>query len=126
MKGICASIKVINLEESLKFYCNGLGYKEYKRLTPNDFILLVFLKDSEGGLLELIYNKNQPESIGNPVTANVSIVIGVDNLETTLETLKSMGYTPEHPIMKLPSGEQIAFVKDPDAVEVELIENFAL
>ena len=126
MKGICAAIKVNNLEDSLKFYCNGLGYTEYKRLTPNDFILLVFLKDSEGGLLELIYNKNQPEKIGNPIAGNVSIVLGVDNLKTTLETLNSMGYTPEHPIMKLPSGEQIAFIKDPDAVEVELIENFAL
>ena len=126
MNGICASIKVIDLEKSLKFYVDGLGYKEYKRLTPNEFILLVFLKDDNGGLLELIYNKNQPDTIGNPVSANVSIVIAVDSLTSTLEMLKAMGHTPENPIMKLPSGEQIAFVKDPDGVEVELIENFAL
>jgi len=126
MKGICASIKVRNLEDSLKFYCEGLGYTEYKRLSPQDFLTLVFLKDNEGGLLELIYNKNQPDAIGDPITGNVSIVLGVDNLESTLVTLKNLGYTPEHPTMKLPSGEQIAFVKDPDAVEVELIENFAL
>lgn len=126
MKGICASIKVTDLAKSLKFYVEGLGYKEYKRVTPQDFLLLIFLMDSEDGLLELIHNKNQPERIGNPIAGNVSIVLGVDDLDTTLNTLKDMNVTSEHPIMKLPSGEQIAFVKDPDGVEVELIQNFKI
>lgn len=123
MYGICAAIKTSKLDETIEFYTSGIGYSEHKRLNPTNEISLVFLVDDRNGLLELIYSKNN--EINNELTSsNVSIVIEVENLLESLARLENIGYKPLGKPIKVPSGEYIAFVKDPNGVEVELIENF--
>lgn len=123
MKSICSAIKVNNLVESLNFYIDGIGYSEYKRLSPNKSTSLVFLKDDANGLLELISIDDREKQENTPDNS-MSLVIAVDNLTNALLKLKQIGYKPKNEPFKVPSGEIIAFINDPNGVEVELIENF--
>jgi len=126
MYGICSAIKVKSIEESLKFYIDGIGYSEYKRLSPQESTTLVFLKDHQGGLLELIGSDEESELNKTVAASNVSVVIGIKDLEKTLTDLEKLGFKSEREPFKVPSGEYIAFIKDPNGVEVELIENFMM
>ena len=52
-------IRISNIEESLKFYCDGLGLKESRRMeNEKGRYTLVFLKapDDNGPEIELTYN----------------------------------------------------------------------
>ena len=46
----------------------------------------------------------------------------VQNLDETLQMLKSKGIPLSKSVLALPSGAKAAFIEDPDGVEIELIE----
>ena len=124
MKGICPAIRTGDMEKSLRFYVEGIGYSEHRRMCPSDSVTLVFLKDDSDGMLEIIGSNDSVKNSSGQNSSPVSIVISVDKLADTLEKLSSIGYQPKNEPFRAPSGEYIAFITDPDGIEVELIENF--
>ncbi len=119
------TIAVKDLEKSLKFYKEILNFTEVKRFSPMDGINIVFLKDKNSGLIELIENHNKP-SEENDANTKVSIGLGVSDMERELNELKSKGIEPIRGPIEVPSGEKFVFIEDPDGVEIELIEGFTI
>lgn len=115
-------IRVMDLEKSLKFYKEALGFKETRRKDfPEDKFTLVFLSDEEGSHeIELTYNYNpeKPYEIGNGFS---HIAVAVDDLESSHERHKKMGYKVTD-LMGLP-GEKLRyyFITDPDGYDIEVI-----
>jgi len=50
--------------------------------------------------------------------------VRVMDLEGTLKELKDKGVEPVRGPIEIPSGEKFAFIKDPNGVEIELIQGF--
>lgn len=124
VKMLHTCIRVKNLEESLKFYRDALGFIETRRKDfPEYKFTLVYLSDKLGGYeIELTYNYNpeKPYDLGNGFSHTA---IGVSNLEEMREKHKSLGYEVTD-LKGLPGDKpNYYFVTDPDGYKVEVIRN---
>jgi lactoylglutathione lyase len=118
-------LRVGNLEESLKFYCNVLGMKLLRRKDyPGGEFTLAFVgygDESDTSVLELTYNWGKEKyDLGD---AYGHIALGVDDIYATCDEVKKLGgkVTREPGPMKHGSTV-IAFIEDPDGYKVELIQ----
>ncbi len=125
MRLLHTMLRVGNLEESLKFYCDVLGMKLLRQKDyPGGEFTLAFVgygDESDQTVLELTYNWGKDRyNLGD---AYGHIAIGVDDIYATCEAIKSRGgkVTREPGPMKHGSTV-IAFVEDPDGYKVELIQ----
>lgn len=115
-------IRVMDLEKSLKFYKEALGFVETRRKDfPEDEFTLVFLSDGVNNYeIELTYNYNpeKPYVIGDGFS---HLAVSVDSLEDSRERHIEMGYEVTD-FMGLPgSPPRYYFVTDPDGYEIEII-----
>lgn len=61
MKVKYATIAVDNMEDSIKFYTEVMGFKIDNKITPYPGMKIVFLKDEGDAMIELIENQNEPK-----------------------------------------------------------------
>jgi lactoylglutathione lyase len=118
-------LRVGNLEESKKFYCDILGMKLLRQKDyPGGEFTLAFVgygEEADQAVIELTYNWGVDHyEIGDGYG---HIALGVDDIYTTCEQIKASGakVTREPGPMKHASTV-IAFVQDPDGYKIELIQ----
>jgi lactoylglutathione lyase len=125
MKYLHTMIRVRDLDASLRFYCDGLGLKEVRRKeVPQGRFTLIFLAADEtpGAEVELTYN--WPPEDGSPAEDYGSarnfghLAFRVENIYTTCARLQDMGYTINRP----PRDGHMAFVRSPDLISIELLQ----
>jgi len=125
MRLLHTMLRVGNLEESLKFYCDVLGMKLLRRKDyPGGEFTLAFVgygEESGNTVLELTYNWGQEKyNLGD---AYGHIAIGVDDIYATCEAIKSLGGKVVREPGPMKHGSTvIAFVEDPNGYKVELIQ----
>ncbi len=117
MRLLHTMIRVNDLEESIKFYCNLLGMK---LLRKKDFpsgrftnAFVGFGPESEESVIELTYNWDTYQyNLGN---AFGHIAIGVNDIYQACEALRSKGgKIVREPGPMKHGGSEIAFVEDPN------------
>lgn len=125
MRMLHTMLRVCNLEESLKFYCDILGMKLLRQKDyPGGEFTLAFVgygDESDHTVLELTYNWGVEQyKLGN---AYGHIALGVDNIYETCAQIRLKGgkITREPGPMKHGSTV-IAFVEDPNGYKIELIQ----
>ena len=99
MKYLHTMIRVKDIDESLKFYCNGLGLKETRRIeNEKGRFTLVFLaaQNDEKAEIELTYNWDGDE-LGEGSRNFGHLAYRVDNIYETCQRLMDMGYTINRP-----------------------------
>ncbi|MBN1682695.1 VOC family protein [Candidatus Bathyarchaeota archaeon] len=107
---------VKDVENSLKFYHDFLGWKEVKRSGSGE-AKIVFV-DGGGCLVELI---QRPGSPGKPPEGNWSHIANkVNNFHALVNKVKSMNLELREVTMG--DGSHIAFFKDPDGHSIEIME----
>ncbi|MGE5656944.1 MAG: lactoylglutathione lyase [Actinomycetota bacterium] len=125
MRMLHTMLRVGNLEESLKFYTEVLGMKLLRQKDyPDGKFTLAFVgygDESDHTVLELTYNWGVDQyELGS---AYGHIAIGVDDIYSTCEMIKSQGGKVTREPGPMKHGKTvIAFVEDPDGYKVELIQ----
>lgn len=125
MRLLHTMLRVGNLKESLKFYCDILGMKLLRQKDyPGGKFTLAFVgygDESDNTVLELTYNwEVEQYELGN---AYGHIALGVDDIYSTCEQLKAQGAKVVREPGPMKHGSTvIAFVEDPDGYKVELIQ----
>lgn len=127
MRFLHTMVRVTNLEQSINFYCNGLGMKEIiRREFPEGKFTLVFLaaaedeqvaKDNKAPMLELTYNWDSAECYGGGRNFG-HLAYLVDNIYEVCAKLQEMGITINRP----PRDGHMAFVRSPDNISVEILQ----
>lgn len=122
IKYLHTMVRVTDIEQSKRFYCDGLGLKEVRR-TENEAgrYTLVFLAapGDESAQIELTFNWDPEVYTGGRNFGHLAY--GVDDIYATCQHLQAMGYTINRP----PRDGRMAFVRSPDEISVELIQNGA-
>jgi lactoylglutathione lyase len=118
-------IRVSDLDESLRFYCEQLGMKLLRKKDyPTGKFTLAFVgyeSEDKSAVIELTHNWDTHEyELGN---AFGHIALGVDDIYATCDELKGKGVkvTREPGPMKH-GGSTIAFIEDPNGYKIELIQ----
>lgn len=124
MKYLHTMIRISNVEKSLDFYCNGLGLIETKRIeNEQGKFTLIFLAapGDEKAELELTYNWDG-DNLGEGSRNFGHLAYRVENIYETCERLNTMGYTINRP----PRDGHMAFVRSPDNISIEILQEGSL
>jgi lactoylglutathione lyase len=118
------TVKVKDMEESIRFYTEFLGLSKMVRFSPQPGVDIVFLKDELGNKVELIHNTHEPE--GSDVKSLVSIGFVVESVDNVLKTVNEKNIEIVRGPVETPNGQKFVYVKDPSGVEIEFIQGFQL
>ena len=124
MKYLHTMIRVIHLDNSIRFYTEILGFKLHRRTDfPEGKFTLVFLGGEEGTepFLELTHNWGvEKYELGN---AYGHMAFGVTDIYKKCEEIQKAGGKVTRPPGPMKHGKTvIAFVEDPDGYKIELIQ----
>ena len=122
MKYLHAMVRVRDLEGSLRFFRDGLGLVETRRMdNPAGRFTLVYLAAPENpeAEIELTFNYDDEDYGGARNFGHLAF--GVDDIYATCAHLASMGVTINRP----PRDGRMAFVRSPDAISIELLQKGA-
>ncbi len=122
MKYLHAMVRVRDLDASLAFFRDGLGLIETRRKDyPQGRFTLVYLGAPENpeAEIELTWNYND-EPYGSARNFG-HLAFAVDDIYATCAHLQAMGITINRP----PRDGRMAFVRSPDLVSIELLQNGA-
>ena len=120
IKYLHTMVRVKNIEESKKFYCDLLGLKEIKRKESEEGkFTLVFLAapNQEDIALELTYNWNTNEIYSEGRNFG-HLAFEVSNIYEICIRLQKSGVIINRP----PRDGRMAFVRSPDNISIELLQ----
>lgn len=128
-------VRVADLDAALRFYCEGLGLKEIRRVdNEGGRFTLVFLASEEDMKRREIDGSERPLPAGLPMielTHNWDpedygggrnfghLAYRVDDIYEAVERFEAMGVTINRP----PRDGRMAFVRSPDGISVELLQS---
>ena len=124
MKYLHTMIRISNVDRSLNFYCKGLGLAETRRIeNEKGRFTLIFLAapGDEKTELELTYNWDG-DKLGDGSRNFGHLAYRVENIYETCERLKDLGYLINRP----PRDGHMAFVKSPDNISIEILQEGTL
>lgn len=126
MKYLHTMIRITNIEESLDFFCNKLGLVEVRRKdVPEGKFTLIFLaapEDEASAIetrspeIELTYNWDSENYTSGRNFGHLAF--SVKNIYETCQKLMDSGVIINRP----PREGRMAFVKSPDNVSIELLQ----
>lgn len=119
MRYLHTMIRVLDLDATLKFFCDHLGLQETRR---NDYekgrFSLIFLATAKGEPeIELTHNWDEKEAYSSGRNFG-HLAYAVDNIYETCQKLADAGVVINRP----PRDGRMAFVRSPDGISVELLQ----
>ena len=123
MKYLHTMVRVTDIDESKRFYCDGLGLREVRRSeNAAGRYTLVFLAapGDDDAQVELTFNWDSEAYTGGRNFGHLAYL--VDDIYGLCQHLMNMGVTINRP----PRDGHMAFVRSPDGISVELIQNGTL
>ena len=117
-------IRIKDVDESLRFFCKGLGLTETRRMeNEKGRFTLIFLAapNDNNAEIELTYNWDGDE-LGNGSRNFGHLAYRVDNIYDTCQRLMNMGYKINRP----PRDGHMAFVRSPDKISIEILQEGSL
>ncbi len=119
MKYLHTMVRVNDVDQSLRFYCDALGLSEVRRNDyPHGRFTLIFLSAPEtpGAEIELTHNWD-PEDYDEGRNFG-HLAFAVDDIYAACQRLIDHGVTINRP----PRDGRMAFVRSPDNISVELLQ----
>jgi lactoylglutathione lyase len=125
MRYLHTMVRVRDLDASLRFYCEGLGLREVRRMeNAQGRFTLVFLAADETPDAEIELTWNWPGEDGGTEAYGSARNFGhlafrVHDVYAACAHLQAMGYTIHRP----PRDGHMAFVRSPDLISIELLQD---
>ena len=120
MKYLHTMLRISDIETSIKFYCDGLGLEEVRRVEVKEGrFTLIFLaaRGDESSQVELTYNWDG-DDLGEGSRNFGHLAYHIDDIYEACSRLMDIGVTINRP----PRDGHMAFVRSPDNVSIELLQ----
>jgi catechol 2,3-dioxygenase-like lactoylglutathione lyase family enzyme len=116
------AIRVKDIDRTLDFYRDKLGFKEMFRLDRDGKLWLMYLRITDTQYIELF-----PEAVGDRAPGREAnglnhLCIEVDNLDGALEELTKAGVAITREKQMGADGNLQAWIEDPDGNRIELMQ----
>lgn len=127
MRGITGlghvAIKVADLDKSLDFYVNKLGFPEMMRLRKDDgSVWLVYLRITDEQYLEVFPGAETDRAPGWNANGMNHLCLTVDDIDDVIARIEAAGLTLLLPLKTAIDGNRQAWLEDPDGNRIELME----
>lgn len=119
MKFCCSTLKVKNLEESIRFYRDIVGLKVKRRFLANPYTEIAFLGDGETSIELIQDSKNREIEIGD----DISWGFCVDSLKETLDLVRENGIPVQSGPFQPNPEIKFFYVLDPNGMKIQFIEH---
>ena len=117
------AIKVTDLEKSLAFWEQGLGFPEMLRLKHDDgSTWLVYLRITDQVFLEIFPGAENDRAPGWNANGVNHLCLTIEDLEGTTQRIEAAGIKLTSPIKMGLDGNRQAWIEDPDGNRIELME----
>jgi lactoylglutathione lyase len=115
MKVKYATIGVADMDESIKFYTEAMGFEIDSQYNLGPGLRITLLKGEGDAMIELIKNTENK-------TGLFSLGMEIDDINTTVKELKSKGAKITMEPVPITVGT-LAFIEDPNGVRIALIQH---
>ena len=119
MKFCWSTIRVNNLEESLNFYQKIVGLKLNRRFKTDNNTEIAFLGNGETKLELIDSSENNKVNYGE----DISLGFEVNSLEDKMNQLKENSVDIESGPIQPNPNIKFFFVKDPNGLRIQFVEN---
>lgn len=116
------TIRVKDMEESIKFYKEVIGLKETRRFQPRDGFDILFLDDPKGGTVELIEDTAFNEKFDYKLNDQIHIGFAVNDIQETMKLMKEKGIEIARGPVEGAGGVVFFYVYDPNGVLTQFIQ----
>jgi catechol 2,3-dioxygenase-like lactoylglutathione lyase family enzyme len=117
------AIKVTDLDRSLDYYVNKLGFPEMLRLKKDDgSVWLVYLRITDEQYLEVFPGAENDRAPGWDANGMNHMCLTVDDIDAVLAQIDAMGLKLLLPLKTAIDGNRQAWLEDPDGNRIELME----
>ncbi|RYE07840.1 MAG: VOC family protein [Hyphomicrobiales bacterium] len=116
------AIRVKDVEKSLDFYVNKLGFKEMMRLDRDGKLWLVYLRVTDDQFLEIF-----PDGEGGPQVAHETVgynhmCFAVPDIDQCVREIEAAGIPFYRPKTKQVDNNWQCWIRDPDEHRIELMQ----
>ena len=112
-----------NLNRSVEFYVDFLGFKEVHRIKRPERRSTVVCLDAGNILLELFSFPDQPERLSYPEAVGLRhIAFSVQDLDQIMKYIESNNVEMTQSHIDPRTGKRAIFISDPDKLPIEIIE----
>jgi lactoylglutathione lyase len=108
------AIKVTNLDRTLDYYVNKLGFSEMLRLNKDDgSVWLVYLRITDDQFLEVFPGAESDRAPGWDANGMNHLCLTVDNIEAVVAQIDKLGLKLLLPLQTAADGNRQAWLEDP-------------
>jgi lactoylglutathione lyase len=117
------AIKVTDLDRSLDFYINRLGFPEMLRLNKDDgSTWLVYLRITDDQFLEVFPGAENDRAPGWDANGMNHMCLAVEDIDAVVQRIEAAGIALLLPLKLAVDGNRQAWIEDPDGNRIELME----
>jgi lactoylglutathione lyase len=116
------AIKVKNIDRSLDFYINRLGFAEMLRLERDGRLWLIYLRITDSQYLEIFPEGEGERAAEREAVGYNHMCLEVPDIEATMRELEAIGVATIRPKIKAADGNWQTWIEDPDGHRIELMQ----
>lgn len=117
------AIKVADLDRTLDFYVNKLGFAEMLRLHKDDGdVWLVYLRITDDQFLEVFPGAEGDRAPGWNANGMNHLCLAIDDINALVAELEAAGIPLLLPLKRALDGNWQAWIEDPDGNRIELMQ----
>lgn len=118
-----SAYNVRDMDGMLAFYSGKLGFTEMFRLNnDNGDLMLIYVRVSDDTFIEFFPATSEPQEREPRAAGYNHLCLHVDNIEETVEWLRSRDVPIDREITFGKAGAKQAWIRDPEGNRIELME----
>jgi lactoylglutathione lyase len=116
------AIMVADIDRTLDFYVNKLGFERIMHLDRDDKLWLVYLRVTDTQFIEIFHEGKGPGAPGAEMIGYNHLCLSVPDIDTSVAELERAGIELSRPKKLGLDGNWQCWIEDPDGHRIEIMQ----